>query len=113
VHRRLSGLIAANGPIAVTEPVIMEVVAGARDDHSELRLRRLMLRFALMGFDTATDFDGAVRIYRNCRAAGVTPRRLIDCMIAAVALRYSASLLTKDADLRRIARVMDIELEVA
>ena len=29
--RRLTELIAGDGPIAVTEPIIMEVVAGARD----------------------------------------------------------------------------------
>ncbi len=30
VDLRLSALIAADGPIAVTEPIVMEVVAGAR-----------------------------------------------------------------------------------
>jgi predicted nucleic acid-binding protein len=30
VDRRLTQLISADGPVAVTEPVIMEVLAGAR-----------------------------------------------------------------------------------
>ena len=59
VDLRLSELIAADGPIAVTEPVIMEVVAGARSDAREADLRRLLLRFHLCRFDSATDFDGA------------------------------------------------------
>ena len=108
---RLSELIAAEGPIAVTEPVIMEVVAGARNDAREADLRRLLLRFHLHHFDAATDFDGAVRVYRRCRKAGVTPRGLIDCMIAAVAWRYDATLLTCDADLRHVARIMGIGLD--
>ena len=29
VHRRLAELIGNDGPLAVTEPVVMEVVAGA------------------------------------------------------------------------------------
>jgi len=47
---RLAELIAADGPIAVTEPVIMEVLAGARSDAREADLRRLLLRFHLYRF---------------------------------------------------------------
>ena len=108
---RLSELIAAEGPIAVTEPVIMEVLAGARSDAREIDLRRLLLRFHLYRFDATADFDGAARIYRRCRQAGITPRGLIDCMIAAVAWREQAALLACDADLRRVARVVGIELD--
>ena len=108
---RLSELIAAEGPIAVTEPVIMEVLTGARSDARENDLRRLLLRFHLCHFDAAADFDGAARIYRRCRQAGITPRGLIDCMIAAVARRERAALLACDADLPHVARVAGIELD--
>jgi predicted nucleic acid-binding protein len=109
--RRLSELIAADGPVAVTEPVLMEVLAGARSDIREADLRRLLLRFHQCHFDAAADFDGAVRIYRRCRKAGITPRGLIDCMIAAVAWRHGASILACDADLDRVAGVTGIELD--
>jgi predicted nucleic acid-binding protein len=108
---RLSELIAADGPVAVTEPVVMEVLAAARSDARKTDLRRLLLRFRLCRFDAAADFDGAARIYRRCRQAGITPRGLIDCMIAAVARREQAALLTCDADLLRVARVVGIELD--
>jgi predicted nucleic acid-binding protein len=108
---RLSELIAAEGPIAVTEPIIMEVLAGARSDARETDLRRLLLRFRLCHFDAAADFDGAARIYRRCRQASITPRGLIDCMIAAVAWREQAALLACDADLLHVARVVGIELD--
>jgi predicted nucleic acid-binding protein len=111
--QRLAQLIAAGGPVAVTEPVVMEVLAGARNEKREADLRRLLLRFALHHFDVATDFDGAVRIYRRCRGAGVTPRGLIDCMIASVAWRRGSTLLAHDADLDRVARVIGIELDEA
>jgi len=109
--QRLSELIAADGPVAVTEPVIMEVLAGARSDAREADLRRLLLRFHLYHFDAAADFDGAVRIYRRCRRAGITPRGLVDCMIAAVAWRQRATILACDVDLDRVARVAGIELD--
>jgi predicted nucleic acid-binding protein len=111
VDQRLTELIAVEGPVAVTEPVIMEVLASARSEAREADLRRLLLRFHLYRFDAAADFDGAVRIYRRCRRAGVTPRGLIDCMIAAVAWRQRAAILACDADLDRVADVIGIELD--
>jgi len=111
VDRRLTELIAADGPIAVTEPVIMEVLAGARTDAREADLRRLLLRFHLCRFDAAADFEGAARIYRRCRQAGITPRGLVDCMIAAVARRNQAALLACDIDLDRVARLIGVELD--
>jgi predicted nucleic acid-binding protein len=110
---RLKALIAADGPIAVTEPIVMEVIAGAVGPERAEDLRRLVLRFAFIGFDSAADFDGAAWIYRTCRAKGVTPRGMVDCMIAAVALRSRASLLAHDLDLDRVARVVGIPMDRA
>ena len=113
VDQRLTALISDVGPLAVTEPVVMEVASGARDDAREVMLRRLLLRFDLLRFDAAVDFDGAVRIYRTCRRAGVTPRGMVDCMIAAVARRSGATLLALDADMNRIAELLGIDLDEA
>ena len=95
----------------MTEPVIMEVLAGARSDAREADLRRLLLRLHLYRFDAAADFESAARIYRRCRLGGITPRGLTDCMIAAVAWRYKATLLACDVDLDRVARVIGVELD--
>ena len=113
VDLRLTELISADGQIAVTEPVVMEVVCGARDDAREASLRRLLLRFDLLPFDSGVDFEGAARIYRTCRRAGVTPRGMVDCMIAAVARRSGATLLARDADMNRIAELLGIDLDEA
>ena len=113
VDRRVTALIDTDGPLAVTEPVVMEVLAGARSDAREDELRRLLLRFTLLHFDAASDFDAAARIYRRCRRAGITPRGTVDCMIAAVAWRRGAALLSRDADLERVAAVIGLDLDVA
>jgi predicted nucleic acid-binding protein len=113
VDRRVAELVKGSGPLAVTEPVVMEVLAGARDDRRESDLRRLLLRFELLAFDPVIDFDGAVRIYRRCRTAGVTPRGMVDCMIAAVAWRREAALLAHDAELDRVARVIGLATDEA
>ncbi len=109
----MTELIGSDGPLAVTDPVVMEVLAGARTDQREADLRRLLRRFTLLRFDAAADFDAAARIYRTCRRAGVTPRGLVDCMIASVALRHEAVLLAQDADLTRVAKVLGIEMDAA
>jgi predicted nucleic acid-binding protein len=113
VDRRLTELIGRDGALAVTEPVIMEVLAGARTDDREADLRRLLQRFALLAFDAVADFDSAASIYRNCRRAGVTPRGMVDCMIASVARRHRATLLASDADMSRVARIAGIDLDEA
>lgn len=111
--RRLTELIANDGPLMVTEPVVMEVLAGARTDAREADLRSLLLRFELAAFDAVTDFDAAARIYRRCRHAGVTPRGMVDCMIVAVAYRRGAALLSWDIDMDRVARVIGVDLDDA
>jgi predicted nucleic acid-binding protein len=113
VDRRLTQLITDDAQLAVTEPVVMEVVAGARSDERAADLRRMLRRFELVPFDATIDFDAATRIYRACRRVGVTPRGMIDCMIASVAHRSGASLLALDADLTRLAEVVGIEMDEA
>ncbi len=113
VDWRLTQLIELDAELAVTEPVIVEVLSGARDARRERDLRRLLERFVLLRFDAAADFDGAVRVYRSCRSAGVTPRGLIDCMIAAVAQRHGAVVLAHDSDFARLASVVAVELDDA
>jgi len=113
VDRRLTDLIAEGGPLAVTEPVVMEVLAGARSDARENDLRRLLLRFELAAVDPTADFAAAARIDRRCRRTGVTPRGLIDCLIAAVAWRRGATLLAQDVDLHRVAEVIGVTIDVS
>ncbi len=108
VDRRMTQLIASDGPLAVTEPVLMEVLAGARDDRRADDLRRLLLRCRLLALDPAADFDAAARVYRRCRRVGVTPRGLVDCLIVAVAWRSGASVLAQDVDVDRVCAVMDV-----
>ncbi|MGI8516871.1 MAG: type II toxin-antitoxin system VapC family toxin [Acidimicrobiia bacterium] len=110
---RLAELIADSGELAVTGTVVMEVLAGARDETRATNLRRLLLRARLIPFEPVADFEGAARLYRRCRQAGVTPRGMVDCMIATVALRTGSSLLAHDFDLSRIAAVVNLELDPA
>ena len=72
----------------------------------------MLLRFELVAVDPTADFEAAARIYRRCRRVGVTPRGLIDCLIAAVAWRRGATLLAQDVDLHRVAEVIGVGMDV-
>jgi predicted nucleic acid-binding protein len=111
LDRRLTELITGGGPVAVTEPVLMEILAGARTERHQRRLERLLTSFRWLRFDPAADFAGAATLYRSCRVVGITPRGLVDCMIATVALRSGAPLLALDQDFEQIATVVPLRLE--
>jgi predicted nucleic acid-binding protein len=109
--RRLRELIAAAGPIAVTEVVMMEVLAGAADEAAAAYLARLLRRSEWLPVDGLADYEAAARLYRACRAGGDTVRGLNDCLIAVVALRHDAAVLTRDRDFALIARHAPLRLE--
>ena len=113
VDARLTQLVTEDGPFAVTEPVIRDVLGGARTDTCERDLRLLLQRFHLHTIDPAPDFGGAARICRQCRQNGVTPRGLIDCLIAAVAWRNNATLLAYNLGLHRVAGTVGVEKDSA
>jgi predicted nucleic acid-binding protein len=59
----------------------------------------------------ASDYDAAALLYRQCRRQGETVRKLIDCLIAAVAIRAGIAVLHNDRDFDVLAR--HTELQVA
>jgi len=65
IDRTLTDLIASEVDIAVTEPVLMEVLAGARDEAAWSQLRRLLTSFSWLPAETPADFEGAARVYRT------------------------------------------------
>lgn len=113
VDLRLTEIIRAGAVVATTEPVNMELLAGARSRAEEAQVRRMLLASFLLSFDPIADFDGASRVYRLCRAAGVTPSGLIDCMITTIAMRHGAAILANDVDFARIASVVALDLDPA
>jgi predicted nucleic acid-binding protein len=112
VDERMVDLITEGERLAVTEPVMAEVLIGARGEGDERALRRMLAGFDLLPFEPS-DFDAAVRIHRRCRGTGVTLRGILDCTIAAVAWRTGATLLANDADIARVATVWEIDLDDA
>jgi len=95
--------------IAVCDPIRMEVLAGARDELHLHSLRRLLARATLLPTDPA-HFEEAAALFRRCRQEGETVRRLMDCLIAAVAIRSGAPVLHRDGDFDVLARHTELEI---
>jgi hypothetical protein len=109
-HERLRSLLAGEEAVACTDVVLMEILAGARDEADRDWLRRLLYGIEFLAVDGPADYEQAAELYRLCRAGGETPRKLTDCLIAAVAIRNQAELLCEDADFLAIARHTPLRL---
>lgn len=83
--------------IAICDVVRMEVLAGARNAEHLHELRRLLARAVTLPTEPSR-YEEAAALYRQCRSEGETVRKLIDCLIAAVAIRADAPILHRDAD---------------
>ncbi|MGH9120186.1 MAG: type II toxin-antitoxin system VapC family toxin [Acidimicrobiales bacterium] len=103
-HRAVRRLLDRDEPAHTTDVVVMEVLAGARDDDHCDRLRRLLARCEHVPIEGLDDFEAAADVYRACRAAGETVRALTDCLIAVVARRASLTVLHADRDFDVLAR---------
>jgi predicted nucleic acid-binding protein len=101
VCRRVDDLLSAE--IAITDAVRMEILAGARDDHHLGQLRGLLARATVIP-TTPADYDTAAALYRTCRRQGSTVRKMVDCLIAAVALGARVPVLHRDTDFEVLAR---------
>jgi predicted nucleic acid-binding protein len=110
-HVTLRHHLQRRAPIATSEPIIMELLAGVvtAAERSQLRTRLMALpRLTVRGL---ADFEAAADLYRVCRSRGGTVRKLMDCLIAAVAIRERATLLHNDRDFDVLARHTRLRIE--
>jgi predicted nucleic acid-binding protein len=103
-HVTLRHHLARRSPIATTEPVIMELLAGVRNRREHARMRARLLALPQLAVRGLADFEAAAELYRACQVKGATVRRLMDCLIAAVAIRENATILHNDDDFEILAK---------
>lgn len=95
--------------IAICDAVRMGVLAGARDATHLRLLRGLLARATVLPTDSE-DYETAAALYRSCRRNGESVRKLIDCLIAAVAIREQLPVLQADRDFEVLARHTPLRL---
>ena len=111
VCQRVGELLEEETPIATTDTVVSELMAGPTDERQANELMRLLDRCRFYPTRPLFDSTRAAAVYRTCRRSGFTPRQLNDCFIAAVALEHGLVVLHKDRDFERIAEVAGLLVE--
>ena len=90
--------------MALTEPVVMELLAGLTDQHVVTRLERLVDGLPLVRVDATPDYRAAAAAYRAVRLSDRTVRSLVDCLIAVVAARTGTVVVHRDRDFDVLAQ---------
>lgn len=96
-------LLTSDAALATCDVIRMEVLAGARGRVHLADLRALLARCANLPL-SAEDYEAAASLYRTCRQGGDTVRKLVDCLIAAAAIRHDVPVLHRNADFDALAR---------
>lgn len=110
VVAELDRLIVSGTQLLATEPIIMELLAGANTPHREAKLAQLTNGLPLLKLDPGLDYRAAAQIFVAARRIGHPLRSLNDCLIAAVAIRTGTALFHRDRDFAFIAEVTPLEL---
>ncbi len=110
IDARMTQLLERGAPPAVTEPVVMELLATRRPGRDVARIRRHLLAYRMLPVGGLHTWEHAAVIQRACRAQGDQVRSMIDCVIAAVAIREGATLLHLDRDFDVIARHTPLQI---
>ena len=106
----LQQLITAGRSLALTDLIFCEILQGIREDAAFERTRGLLLLYPILRLERLATFEHAARIYRTCRKQGLTVRKTIDCLIAALCIEEDAELFHRDADFDAIARVAPLRV---
>jgi hypothetical protein len=108
-HRRLRHELERGAPILVPELVVMELLVGAADDTGARRLRTLLHSFDVVPLAPLVDSEASAGLQRRCRAGGRMVRSMVDCLIAAVAIRLHEPVLHADRDFDVLAELTELD----
>jgi len=100
---RLSESLKSETPVFYTGLILQEVLQGLRLKKQRILIRKEFQKLLLITPSVEDHIRGA-EIFTMCRSKGLTIRKSIDCLIAALCLNYSLSLLDRDKDFSYVAK---------
>ena len=106
----LQRLIVEDRSIALTDLIFCEILQGIQKDAQYERTRTLLMQYPILRMEDLTLFEQSAMIYRTCRKRGLTIRKTIDCLIAAVCITHDLELFQNDSDFDLIARVTPLKI---
>ncbi|TAK31288.1 MAG: PIN domain nuclease [Chloroflexota bacterium] len=97
-HRALRKLIEEEEDVSITEIIIAEILQGIRQDSDFQKVKEYLLEFPVQKPEGTSTYVRAAQVYRECRKKGKTPRKTVDCIIAAICIENDLALLHNDRD---------------
>ena len=106
----LHRLIEDEEDIVITEIALTEILQGIKDNDNFKRVKDYLLEFPIQRPKGTDTYLKAAEIYRDCRKKGKTVRKTIDCIIAAICLENSLTILHKDSDFDLIEKCSGLKV---
>jgi len=107
--QQLEALIQQREDLCICGPILAEVLQGVTDQAEYLRIKKEFSHLIYLGNDSST-FELAASVYREMRQHGITIRKTMDCIIAAIAMQSGVHLLQSDRDFAHIGRFYPLHL---
>ena len=107
-HTREWERLVREGAATLIGPIRQELLSGVRDEEAWERLCDALRPFSDLPLVTA-DYERAAQFFNRCRARGIAGSA-IDLLICSASARYGVPIYTTDADFRRYASVLELEL---
>ena len=105
----LEKLILDRENICICPLILTEILQGIQNDHEFKATLNHFEAIICLPMERSA-YLLAAQLYRNARKNGVSIRKTNDCLIAAVAIENSATLLHHDKDFDLLARYSDLKI---
>jgi predicted nucleic acid-binding protein len=96
-------LIEEGQPVALTDVIFTEILQGFASEADASRVEKHLRSFPILRLEAVDDFALAARLFRTARRSGVTVRKTLNCLIAAVCVWADAPILHADRDFDLLA----------
>ena len=106
--RSFVDLVDKDEGVALTDVIMTEILQGLRSEVDVRRVERRLAPFEVLRLVPMDDFKLAASLHRAARSRGITIRKTVDCLIAAVCVRESVPILHHDVDFDRLAVCTDL-----
>ena len=106
---KLTRAIEDGEDLCVCGIMMTEILQGIRKDKDFEKTQGILNDLICLPASRETYIEAA-RIYRACRKKGVTIRKPVGCIIAAVCMEHAASLLHNDRDFDNIVKQFPLQM---
>ncbi len=107
--RIFENLILNRGNICICGVITTEILQGIKNDNEFKKIQDLLKNLIFLPASYHTYLYSA-QIYRELRKKGITIRKTIDCIIAAIAIEHNIQLLHNDKDFVSIERYFSLQV---